>query len=180
MLRRERRDGGGLGQSPDRARDVAHGGERALEAPACGAAGRLAELAVEDHGEAARLAFDEIVVRSGVHRLDGDVLAHGPGQDDERHIRIAAADQTKRDLRPEPRHGVVRKHDIPGCRRECGIETLAVVDALVGDVVAGCAELTREQQSIVGRVFDEERAELDATAHFVGGRTPGVSFMTSQ
>ncbi len=137
-------DGAWLGQAADRARDITERGESAVERAARRASCGLTELAIDDRRQTREPTLDQIVVRSGAHRVDGDVLAHRAGHDHERDVWVAATDHLQRRPRTEVRHAVIREHDVPGSPREGLVERLAVENALVPDLVSRAAQLASQ------------------------------------
>ena len=130
-----------------------------FDAPALTADVRLAQLAFDGRDQPCQAALHDVVVRAGPHRRDGDVLADGPRNENERQVGVVLAQQGERRRAAETRHRVVRDGDVPRSALQRSDQRIRRVDALADDVVAGARERAHHEGGIVRRIFDDEEAK---------------------
>jgi hypothetical protein len=98
-------------------------------------------------------------VRARPHRCDGDVLAHPPGDEDERQVGVDRADDLQRVDPAERRQVVVGDHDVPALAQERGAQVVRIFDDLVVGREACLAQRDELELDVVGRVLDEQDAD---------------------
>ena len=56
--------------------------------------------------------LEQIIRRPVLHGLDGDIFAHGPGNQNERDVQTAFAQQLRRPQAAEPRHRIIGENNV--------------------------------------------------------------------
>src|SRR5439155_7081017 len=102
--------------APDVVRQLRQAGwfEKSLPGPAALAAHLgVAQLPLDGGDQTPEISLGEKVLRTGLHRLDRDVLADRARDEDEGRIEIARSQQGQGRRPAERRHAVVADHQIP-------------------------------------------------------------------
>ena len=152
-----------------------HGGEAAkarlafdqvaLRLPVRGAHRRFLELARERRREPLDVLFHHIVAGAGFHRLHGDFLADGAGDEDEGDVQARGLVQPQRFEAGKARYSVIREERVPAAARERRLQRVGAVDALIRGVEAIVAQCPQCKAGVVFGVLDDE--DLDRLVHAV-------------
>jgi len=136
---------------------------RAVCAPAALAAHLgVPQLPLDGRDQPPEIALGEEILRTRLHRLDRDVLADRAGDENERGIGIARAQQGEGRRPAERRHAVVADHEIPGMTVEGGRHGGWGVDSLECRLVARLLQLPQQQSGVVFGVFRDQHPQRDA------------------
>ena len=98
----------------------------------------------------------DIVVRAALHRLDGHLLAHHPGNDDKGDVNPRFLQDTECFKTIKPLEVVIAQDDIPLPRLKGGVHRRGALHALVEGLVAALFQLAKQQQGIVFRILDNQ------------------------
>jgi hypothetical protein len=119
----------------------------------------FAHFALDSGEETLEMAFDEVVLRAIAETQDGGGFVEGAGDEDERNVGVAGADNLEGLQAGEAGHGVVGDDEIPFAMSEGLQQSGGGIDTLAYQVKTAFAELALDELAIVFRVFDDNGAE---------------------
>ena len=138
----------------------------------------VAQLAFDRKRQSRQLALQDEVVRAPLHRLDRHLLAHDSRDHDERQLASRRAHYRQRVEPVEPRHRVVRYHQVPTALCQRLPHCLRRIYPLIIQVAAAAPELQHRKLGIIRRVVDEQYPPRSDQVPFL--ESTGRSFSTSQ
>ena len=118
---------------------------------------RFAQLARDRGRQPPEVGLHDVVVRAGLHGGDGVVFADRGGHENERQVRMLLADDRERLLAAEPRHRVVRDHEVPAGFVELAAQRRGTVDPPRHDVVTGARQRQLNQSRVVIGVLNLQK-----------------------
>jgi hypothetical protein len=128
--------------------------------PALAANGGITHAAFDRRDQAREPTFDQEVLCSALQGGDRRLFTDGARDDDHGDLEVRFFDDRQRVERGEHRHRVVGDDHIPRLLVERRPKEIGRIDALRDQVIAGAAQLSREQLRVVIGVFDHQDAQL--------------------
>ncbi len=119
----------------------------------------LAQLAIDRRDQPAKLALEQVVVRTRSHHGHRGFLADGAGNHDEGDVEAARLVDFQSRGRTEPRHAVVAENQIPRSLRQGIPHGLGGIHPAVVDREPGLREMADQQVGIALYVLDQEDAQ---------------------
>ena len=140
----------------------------------------IAQLSLDGGHQAVESVLHDVVVGTGAHRLDGDLLTDAAGDDDHGQVGIVVTHFLQCLLRIHGREVVIGDDYIPGALAEGPVERLGAVDSQRAGRIAVAPQLQLHQHGVILGIFDNEKIQrfFDLAGLFAHPR--GVSFSTSQ
>lgn len=106
--------------------------------------------------ETAQVALQDIVVDAGLQRFHRGLLAHRPGDEDERQVGVARFHEMQRFHGAERRHLVVRDNHVPAAEVQGGFQRARRVDPLGLDGSEPLSHLAGNEIGVARRIFDHQ------------------------
>jgi hypothetical protein len=144
-----------LGQQPEAFFAGQQGGLGAVPLPAYLG---VTQLSFHGRDEPGQAVLEYEVLDSCLHDLGRGLLAHCPGDHDERHVEVAVPQHPQGVKRAEPGQVVVADDEIRRPGRQCLGYRRQGFRALVGQLDAAAAQVGDDQQGVVVAVIDDQQA----------------------
>jgi len=124
-----------------------------------GADGGFAQFAFDDRGQAAEVAFHEVIVGAGFHGRHRHILADAAGDDDEGDVQAGFLEQLQGAHGVERREVVVGQDYVPGMFQEGGSHGVAGFDPAHLDFITSFAEQVDHDLRVKFGIFNNEDAK---------------------
>jgi hypothetical protein len=128
--------------------------------------------------------LDDVIVQPGLHRLDRHLLVAGPGEHDDRPVRVRRLDPVQHPEAVAPVELVIGDDEVERARLQRLRELLVVDDMLAVQVGEDAPQLPLHEEAVLGVVVDDQHAQHRPspppcavpvrTGKLLGRRAPGA------
>ena len=116
----------------------------------------FAQCLLHRGGQPRQPVFQQVIVCSRFHGIDGSTLSDLAGYDDEGQVQARFLQQLQRRQTAELRHDVVRQNNVPCLSVECSLQGLGGLYPFVRGVIPSPSQLAQHQPRVVFRILDDQ------------------------
>ena len=139
----------------------------------------LPHLTLNGWPQAGQVPLQDVILSTGFHGGDGEVLADGAGDKNEGRVLVTPPQQLQGVSTREVRHPEITDDDVPDFAIQGGLYGLGRVYPLGPQLIARPRQFTRNEQRVVLGILDQEEAQRTVHVRASGG-AGGARFTSNQ